>query len=834
MPKSAVERHRESSGVGTEHVRFGRRTVVLPVGSVLEEGRPTVHLTEMETALLQYLVDRPDQTVSREELHREVWGYADAVRTRAVDFTMSRLRRKVECDGSRILLTIRGEGYRFQPEVAPIPLRTAAPDSSRLFGRKEELDQIQAQFQGGVQCVTLLGIGGLGKTRMAVEFLERWPGRGVFVDLSDAHSLAHATERAARALNLPLQPRMALAPRVASVLPTHSTLVVFDAVEKLHGVIEPLVAGCLAEENVRVLLTSRRRVRVSGGYEIAVGPLDGPAATAMLRDRIHGMGNRHHPLEDDDLDQLARALGAWPLAIELAAARVRALPPLVFLERLNLLGLESRGAQAPDRLRSVRVVLEDTWTLLSERQRRTLAAMALMPHGCSLSALEFLLSEPDILSVVESLSDHALVRFDEHQRLRLDMVLVEWLRAQEVVPGLHRRRVSWACVVAESAAHDLRQGLPWTPSDDVELPNVLATCQEHAPIDEEFVRVAIALCWWRAERASLEGLDAFATRTCRFAESLGDVSLLRSAQLARAKVLRQTHDFEGVVELTHPLVGAMTGWEQDEARLMLALGLRRTRRREQAEEILMPLAEQRSLTGARAVSDLSLIRMAQGRVDEAIQCARRAEALVRRYDAPALETQAALRLSFLLRSADRLAAAREVVQRAVSASAISGRLMLRRLTWHERCAIAVHEGELDEAASHAEQELELCRQHGDVPGAAWAMCNRAMILAELGQLVEARSLLERAEAEHALAGTPVGRAVTTGNMGILYLLANEPDHAATRLTEAIAAAEPLGLARYVPTYRAFLDIARGRAPEEPAWASPQDLRLIRRAAARLG
>jgi predicted ATPase/DNA-binding response OmpR family regulator/Tfp pilus assembly protein PilF len=94
-------------------------TVHLGRGQVVrDDGRAEVWLTELETRLLTYLLDRHGDVVSREELHEKVWGYADGVSTRAADFTVSRLRAKIEEVPSRPhhLKTVRGEGYRLDLE----------------------------------------------------------------------------------------------------------------------------------------------------------------------------------------------------------------------------------------------------------------------------------------------------------------------------------------------------------------------------------------------------------------------------------------------------------------------------------------------------------------------------------------------------------------------------------------------------------------------------------------------------------------------------------------------------------------------------------------------
>jgi DNA-binding winged helix-turn-helix (wHTH) protein len=160
-------------------VEFERREVVI--------GQERHRLSPLEAAALAYLADRPYQPVSREELLREVWGYAPQVRSRAADITISRLRQRIEADPRRPrhLLTVRGIGYRFIPtstleptKSLPAPLAPAEPmlvgqpprPLGTLVGR---LTEIAALWASQERLVVVQGPPGVGKTRLVLSYAEQ-------------------------------------------------------------------------------------------------------------------------------------------------------------------------------------------------------------------------------------------------------------------------------------------------------------------------------------------------------------------------------------------------------------------------------------------------------------------------------------------------------------------------------------------------------------------------------------------------------------------------------------------------------------------------------------
>ena len=182
------------------------RQVDLVTRAVTRAGYDPVRLTTKEAELLGYLAGRATEEVPRGDLLGDVWGYAPTAKTRAVDFTVRRLRQKIEVDPTSPahIVTVHGVGYRFDPGSAP-PERAApvaapatglevAPPDTATVGRGAELRSVRDAFAAGARMVTLLGPVGVGKSHLAREIASREAGPALWVDCGPdpAEDLARA------------------------------------------------------------------------------------------------------------------------------------------------------------------------------------------------------------------------------------------------------------------------------------------------------------------------------------------------------------------------------------------------------------------------------------------------------------------------------------------------------------------------------------------------------------------------------------------------------------------------------------------------------------------
>ena len=814
--------------------------VSLPDGMVRRDGVVIDTLTELEAALLAFLAARPGVEVSRDELHREVWGYADGVRSRAVDFTMSRLRKKVEEEPSapRFLHTIRGSGYRYLPgEPAPVPLR-AAPPPDAFVGRAEELSRLSAAFEGGARLVTVLGLGGVGKTRLVLEWIRAQHlslGDVVAVDLSAVTERSTLLDVVGRHLGLP-PGQGDPGQRIGARLAARGTLLLLDDVDRVVEDAADLAGQWLSEPGVRMLVTSRERLRIGGEHVLELTPLSDDAAADLFRARAEAVRG---PLSEEELGLAARMvehLAGWPLAVELAAARTRLVPLATVLTSLDPLSLTSRERDRPARHRSIGAVLDDTGAHLSSAETEALLALALLPHGASLDTLEQLLPERDALDAVADLADRALVRLTEaHGEARVHLIglIRRWVLDRAVGDprrsSLDQRRRTWAAEHADAISGHLEKGGGWRDALDLERANLKAIWDSRSTIDAHAVRLGVALTRWWIVRGSWMDLPELAEASLADATALGHTELFHEARVVSANVARLTGAPAAAVDQLQSLLkDNPSDALRQEATFLLGASLRRLGDLGAAAQILAPLAEEEHLCAARAGTVLALIHAARGEHTESVTCARRALKQVHDLKAASYLSTMAVNLAVVLRLAGQLPAARDVLEQAKAHLPASGSARLEATLLHEQGTVEVAAGNLVEGEHYQREELKTLETWGDVAGTAWPLGNLGVVVAERGDLVEAQRLLQQALKIHRSTGSRIGEAATRANLGIVALLDGQTDAAQTHLEEALQLTEEQHLARYLPVMRAFLALSRGEPVPEVLDAPAQDLRLLRK------
>ncbi len=222
--------------------------------------------------------------------------------------------------------------------------------TATLFGRDEELATLtNAIVSRRARLVTLTGLGGSGKTRLAVE--GAWQARGhfsdgaAFVDLSAIHDAALVADDLCRQLDIASLPDHDPLDRLCRVLADRNQLVVVDNFEQVLDAANVLASIAGACPGISLLVTSRRRLRLTGERVLPVPPLDMPAgaedaaasaAVALYCDRAAAVDPGFQATEEAvaAVAEICRRLDGLPLAIELAAARSRTLPPAVLLSAL--------------------------------------------------------------------------------------------------------------------------------------------------------------------------------------------------------------------------------------------------------------------------------------------------------------------------------------------------------------------------------------------------------------------------------------------------------------------------------------------------------------------
>jgi predicted ATPase/DNA-binding winged helix-turn-helix (wHTH) protein len=399
----------------------------------LRRGGAVVPLEPRAFDVLVYLVAHRNRVVTKPELLDEVWGDR-FVSESALTTQIRHVRRLLGDDGRSqgYVRTAHGRGYQFVADVvvedgtgagagdANEARHNLPGERTPLFGRETAVDEV-AGLLGRHRLVTLLGLGGAGKTRLAAAV-----GRSVvpavadgvwFVDLVPADDRVSVDLAIARGCGLALSPGP-VAPQLASLLAERDVLLILDNCEHVTDSVHKTV-GLLLDRTarVRILATSRAPLGLAGERRVAVERLpvgDDPSSPAVAL--FVATAERFDvSLRAEDLGvvgQICDRVEGLPLAIELAAGQLRVLTPREVLARLDdpLALLESRDAPG-DRHSSVHQVLSSTWQMLEAADRVVLGRMAAFPGEVELSAGEAVSADLDVpvMTSLTRLVDRSLV-----------------------------------------------------------------------------------------------------------------------------------------------------------------------------------------------------------------------------------------------------------------------------------------------------------------------------------------------------------------------------------------------------------------------------------------
>ena len=327
-------------------------------------------------------------------------------------------------------------GNRWLP-VREVPNNLPQPGTP-FVGRERELDEVCSAL-GRSRLVTLLGMGGLGKTRLslqvAAELRAEFPDGTWFLDLSPLRDGALVAEEAARLLQVQEEPGRPLLHALAAALQDRRLLLVLDNCEHLVDAASALAHALLRQcPQVRLLASSRVALRVAGEQAYPVQPLAVPrlaagervdtAALARLpavqlfvqRAQAQRAGFELDDAQAPAVAELVARLEGIPLALELAAARVRSMAVADINARLKdryrLLTGGSRVLQ--ERQQTLRALVDWSYELLSPAERTLLARLAVFVGGFDLAAAEAVCgTEPldplDIVDLLDRLVGHSLV-----------------------------------------------------------------------------------------------------------------------------------------------------------------------------------------------------------------------------------------------------------------------------------------------------------------------------------------------------------------------------------------------------------------------------------------
>jgi predicted ATPase/DNA-binding SARP family transcriptional activator len=370
------------------------------------------------------------------------------------------------------------------PAARGVERRLELPASATpLLGRERELTEAADLLRSGdARLLTLTGPGGVGKTRLATEIARRLASENshgtFFVDLSHLSEAGLVASTIANVLRVSAGGRPveeALADHLAHDPP----LLVLDNFEQLTQA-APLLGRLLsASPELQLLVTSRAVLHLGGEHEFPVGPLALPGegddeeaaraapAVALFVARAQAAKRDFELTAENvaDVVALCAALDALPLAIELAAARVKILSPGELLARFGRkLELPAAVQDAPERHRTLRAAIDSSYDLLDDDERRLFGRLSVFVGGWTLAGAEAVCGgngADDVLPLLGSLADKSLVvdmRSHERRFTMLQIVreyALERLAAAGEDEDLRLRHASYFAGVAEEGEPEL-------------------------------------------------------------------------------------------------------------------------------------------------------------------------------------------------------------------------------------------------------------------------------------------------------------------------------------------------------------------------------------------
>lgn len=429
------------------------------IGSLLKAHRSSTGLTQEELAEKAEVSARTVSDVER------------GLRTRIYRDTALRLADALDlAGGQRVEFEVASRGRRPQPLQPASPLPTPP---TRLIGRDREVEVVVSALEDPeIRLVTLTGPGGIGKTRLALEAAARARTRdgAAFLQLATMSDPTEVVREIARAVGVSsaLAPTIdAIAERVAG----HDVLLVLDTFEHVLDAAPDVASLLSSTSGATILVTSREALRIRGEHEVAIPTLDVPSgstidailaspATALFVERAVQV--RSSLTIDEEaaatIADICRRLNGLPLAIELAAARIRHLPVKTLRDQLEhaLDALVAGPRDLPVRQRTMRDTIAWSFALLDGSEKRSFVDLSVFSGGWTLDAAAAVCAT-DALGAISGLIDKSLVVRvdDEEPRWEMLDVIREFGAEQRESGEAEDRHLAYFLALAEAAEPEL-------------------------------------------------------------------------------------------------------------------------------------------------------------------------------------------------------------------------------------------------------------------------------------------------------------------------------------------------------------------------------------------
>ena len=637
-------------------------------------------------------------------------------------------------DAFPALLTLDARPHNLPAQLTP------------LVGREQALRDLRALLlRDGVRLVTLTGPGGTGKTRLALQVA----AEVVDAFRHGAYLINLAAVRDPRLLATSILGALGVAPEgdepveeaLAGHLRVRELLLVLDNFEQILES-APFISQLLqAAPGLKVLVTSQAVLRLSSEHEVAVSPLELPPpgasslsvlraseAVSLFLQRARAVAPSFE-ITDRNAPAVAgivRQLDGLPLALELAAARVKLFTPEALLRRLDRAFdvLTSGERDRPDRHRTLRGAIDWSYRLLSDADRKVFERTAVFHGGFTLDSAEAVAAEPgepiDVLDALTSLVDKSLLRQAEsaegeprfERLLTIRAFARERLDASGEGERWRRRHAGHFAELADvfergRSAAEMEEAVARL---EAELDNLRAAMEW--ALEREEGGIALRLCqalpfvWLR--RGMFEEADRWLERVESLSSSLTDLERAHALNLSGRMAQLRGDNSPAVVERF-----------EESLRLYRAAGHRGGT--------------------ARALMNLGNVRSRQGSYDEAHRLFEQSLAIYRETDDPIGVPGALMNIGDASRAQGDLERALVYFQQAADVSRRRGNRVSLGYALEYLGAAELQRGDLSQAEAWFAESLELFDAAGVRPGHAWCRYYQGLLALARGDLEAARA-----------------------------------------------------------------------------------------------
>ena len=714
--------------------------------------------------------------------------------------------------------------------LKPEPIWKVPTTFTPLVGRDQDVSTACALLtRPEVRLLTLLGAGGIGKTRLAIhiatEVRDAFPDGVCFVPLATISDPTLVVSTIAQELDIQETGAQPVFEHLKTSLQDRHILLLLDNFEQIvtaRSQVEELLAAC---QSVKILITSRIVLGIQGEQEFQVPPLALPdlthlpeyetlshyAAIALFLQLVRTVLSSFELTQDNAraIAEICARLDGLPLAIELAAARIRVLPPQALLTRLSqrLQMLTGGARMAPERQQTLRNTIAWSYNLLADQEQRLFRQLSVFVGGCSLEAAEAVCSSPSnsdaalpVLDGVSSLVEQSLLQQTELAGVEPRFMMLETIREyglealassgeEEVTRYAH---AAYYLALADEELVGL-QITVWLDRLERNLDNVRAAvqwslAQAESIKDEQSMELALRLCgelgyFWKVRGHVSEGRN-FLERVLTLSQG-GTVGPARAKALQRAGIL------------------AAVQHDDDRARALLEESLLLFREFKDARNsayTLRNLAEFANDEGARSL------------LEEAMACSREVNDKQGIASAREILGWKALSQGDYTSAHSIAEACLEAYKALDNQRGIAGSLKLLGET------IFSFQGDDESASTLLEESLALYREVDDKSGIAGVLVRLGEVVLHRGDVATAHALAEESLEIHKEIGSPSGQFRSLALLAKVAL--RQGDYPAAHALYK----ESLAIAKEVRDEKAIAACLEGLAnvvlvEGEPAWAA---------------